>query len=103
MGRKRTVRSQVKIARNAHSLEPLLPADLKGTARVRAFFEVVGEGLARERKLFEGRRMMENEKNRPPPAGGTSATGAPAGLNLRLWTDATHLAEKSLQTRLGNQ
>jgi hypothetical protein len=69
MGRKRTVRSQVKIARNAHSLEPLLPADLKGTARVRAFFEVVGEGLARERKLFEGRRMMENEKNAPlPPA-----------------------------------
>jgi molybdate transport repressor ModE-like protein len=31
-------------------------ADLKGTARVRAFFDVVGEGLARERDLFEGRR-----------------------------------------------
>jgi molybdate transport repressor ModE-like protein len=30
-------------------------ADLKGTARVRAFFDVVGEGLARERGLFEGR------------------------------------------------
>lgn len=30
-------------------------ADLKGTARVRAFFDVVGEGLARERELFEGR------------------------------------------------
>lgn len=30
-------------------------ADLKGTARVRAFFDVVGEGLARERDLFEGR------------------------------------------------
>ena len=29
--------------------------DLKGTARVRAFFDVVGEGLARERDLFEGR------------------------------------------------
>ena len=29
-------------------------ADLKGTARVRAFFEVVGDGLARERALFEG-------------------------------------------------
>ncbi|GHC65064.1 LysR family transcriptional regulator [Limoniibacter endophyticus] len=29
-------------------------ADLKGTARVRAFFDLVGEGLARERKLFEG-------------------------------------------------
>lgn len=31
-------------------------ADLKATARVRAFFEVVGEGLARERDLFEGAR-----------------------------------------------
>lgn len=30
-------------------------SDLKGTARVRAFFDVVGEGLARERDLFEGR------------------------------------------------
>ena len=30
-------------------------ADLKRTARVRAFFEQVGEGLARERDLFEGR------------------------------------------------
>jgi len=31
-------------------------ADLKATARVRAFFDLVGEGLARERDLFEGRR-----------------------------------------------
>ena len=30
-------------------------ADLKGTARVRAFFDVVGERLALERDLFEGR------------------------------------------------
>lgn len=30
-------------------------ADLKGTARVRAFFDLVGEGLARERGLFDGR------------------------------------------------
>ena len=29
--------------------------DLKGTARVRAFFDVVGEGLSRERPVFEGR------------------------------------------------
>ena len=29
-------------------------ADLKATARVRAFFEAVGEGLARECDLFEG-------------------------------------------------
>jgi DNA-binding transcriptional LysR family regulator len=31
-------------------------ADLKRTARVRAFFDVVGEGLARERELFDGRQ-----------------------------------------------
>lgn len=30
-------------------------ADLKGTARIRAFFDLVGDGLARERDLFEGR------------------------------------------------
>jgi DNA-binding transcriptional LysR family regulator len=29
--------------------------DLKGTARVRAFFDIVGEGLARERRVFAGR------------------------------------------------
>jgi DNA-binding transcriptional LysR family regulator len=29
-------------------------ADLKNTARVRAFFDLVGDGLARERRLFEG-------------------------------------------------
>jgi hypothetical protein len=34
-------------------------ADLKATARVRAFFERVGEGLARERDLFEGARGVE--------------------------------------------
>jgi len=31
--------------------------DLKTTARVRAFFEQVGEGLARERDLFEGAQV----------------------------------------------
>lgn len=30
-------------------------ADLKKTARVRAFFDLVGEGLAREHELFDGR------------------------------------------------
>lgn len=30
-------------------------ADLKATARVRAFFDVVGDGLARERGVFEGK------------------------------------------------
>ncbi|MBE1205408.1 LysR family transcriptional regulator [Aminobacter carboxidus] len=33
-------------------------SDLKGTARVRAFFDVVGEGLVRERGLFEGGRSL---------------------------------------------
>ena len=32
--------------------------DLKGTARVRAFFEIVGEGLARERGAFAGAARM---------------------------------------------
>lgn len=32
-------------------------ADLKRTARVRAFFDVVGDGLAAERALFEGRSL----------------------------------------------
>jgi len=31
--------------------------DLKQTARVRAFFDLVGEALIRERDLFEGRRL----------------------------------------------
>ena len=33
-------------------------ADLKSTARVRAFFDLVGNGLVKERKLFEGRRRQ---------------------------------------------
>src|SRR5690606_35429874 len=37
-------------------------ADLKGTARVRAFFDLVGEGLAREQALFEGRRAIAATK-----------------------------------------
>lgn len=39
-------------------------ADLKGTARVRAFFDLVGEGLAREQALFEGRRAIAATKRR---------------------------------------
>ena len=33
-------------------------ADLKGTARVRAFFDIVGEGLAREHAVFEGKASI---------------------------------------------
>ena len=41
-------------------------ADLKGTARVRAFFDVVGEGLVRQRDLFEGRtKLIATPKHRP--------------------------------------
>lgn len=36
-------------------------ADLKGTARVRAFFDVVGDGLARQRELFEGGSVWEDQ------------------------------------------
>jgi hypothetical protein len=44
------------VAELAGELWIVTHADLKGTARVRAFFDLVGEGLARERDLFEGRR-----------------------------------------------
>jgi DNA-binding transcriptional LysR family regulator len=44
-------------------------AALKGTARVRAFFEIVGEGLARERALFEGRSASEDMPRRRQRAG----------------------------------
>ncbi|GLS20047.1 LysR family transcriptional regulator [Labrys miyagiensis] len=35
-------------------------ADLKGTGRVRAFFDLVGNGLAGERDLFEGRARPQD-------------------------------------------
>ncbi|SAK86217.1 LysR family transcriptional regulator [Caballeronia pedi] len=37
-------------------------ADLRKTARVRAFFDVVGEGLARQRELFEGKRGISRKR-----------------------------------------
>jgi DNA-binding transcriptional LysR family regulator len=37
-------------------------ADLKGTARVRAFFDIVGEGLTHERGVFEGKPNRGNEE-----------------------------------------
>jgi DNA-binding transcriptional LysR family regulator len=39
-------------------------ADLKATARVRAFFDIVGEGLARERAAFEGKSLKPEVRNR---------------------------------------
>jgi len=36
-------------------------ADLKNTARVRAFFDVVGGRLAKQRDLFEGLCLVKNE------------------------------------------
>jgi len=38
-------------------------ADLRKTARVRAFFDVVGEGLAQQRDLFEGKRRSARKGN----------------------------------------
>jgi DNA-binding transcriptional LysR family regulator len=35
-------------------------ADLKRTARVRAFFDIVGEGLARDHSLFDGQRRSRS-------------------------------------------
>ena len=46
-------------------------ADLKLTARIRAFFDVVGEGLARQRDLFAGNGAHMPE----PPAGMPVASG----------------------------
>jgi hypothetical protein len=40
-------------------------ADLKATARVRAFFELVGEGSIHERDPFEGKRR---QAGRPLPS-----------------------------------
>jgi DNA-binding transcriptional LysR family regulator len=40
-------------------------ADLKDTARVRAFFDIVGEGLTRERGVFEGRPARGAKRKRP--------------------------------------
>jgi DNA-binding transcriptional LysR family regulator len=37
-------------------------ADLKGTARVRAFFDLVGDGLAQQRDLFEGKHSSCSTK-----------------------------------------
>jgi DNA-binding transcriptional LysR family regulator len=37
-------------------------ADLKATARVRAFFDIVGEGLAREREVFSGAQPVQPRK-----------------------------------------
>ncbi|WP_086998984.1 LysR family transcriptional regulator [Rhizobium sullae] len=43
------------IAELAGELWIVTHTDLKGTARVRAFFDIVGEGLIRERAVFEGK------------------------------------------------
>ena len=44
-------------------------ADLKGTARVRAFFDLVGNGLAAERDLFEGRAQPRDRLPGAPVQG----------------------------------
>jgi DNA-binding transcriptional LysR family regulator len=46
------------VAELAGELWMVTHADLKGTARVRAFLDFVGERLAGERDLFEGRRLV---------------------------------------------
>jgi DNA-binding transcriptional LysR family regulator len=47
------------VAELAAELWIVTHADLKATARVRAFFDIVGEGLARERDAFAGAAPME--------------------------------------------
>lgn len=41
-------------------------ADLKETARVRAFFDLIGDSLTRERDLFEGRGAPGARAEKPP-------------------------------------
>jgi DNA-binding transcriptional LysR family regulator len=48
-------------------------ADLRRTARVRAFFDVVGESLARERERFAGRRTAAMSACGDPAASGAAA------------------------------
>jgi DNA-binding transcriptional LysR family regulator len=44
-------------------------ADLKRTARVRAFFDIVGEALAREQSRFDGRdQLRDTAKSEPEKA-----------------------------------
>lgn len=43
-------------------------ADLKGTARIRAFFELVGEGLTRERGTFDGSDCFAVDASRGSPS-----------------------------------
>jgi DNA-binding transcriptional LysR family regulator len=50
------------IAEVAGELWIVTHADLKATARVRAFFDTVGEALARERDLFEGARVTDRNR-----------------------------------------
>jgi DNA-binding transcriptional LysR family regulator len=51
----------------ARELWIITHADLRRTARVRAFFDIVGEGLAAERALFEGRAGQRGSKGKRPP------------------------------------
>jgi DNA-binding transcriptional LysR family regulator len=50
-------------------------ADLKNTGRVRAFFDLIGERLARQRDLFEGRRPASQRGSSARSRKGRSAKG----------------------------
>lgn len=53
-------------------------ADLRRTARVRAFFDIVGQGLARRQALFAGRvAKPARARDRPRPARGRKASPRP--------------------------
>lgn len=64
------------IAELSRELWIVTHVDLRHTARVQAFFEVVGEGLAAERALFEGR-------HRGPPLRVETRENIDRGLNNR--------------------
>lgn len=56
---------QMPVAELAGELWIVTHADLKATARVRAFFDLVGDALAQERELFEGRKPINSGSETP--------------------------------------
>lgn len=56
------------VAELAAELWIVTHADLKATARVRAFFDIVGEGLAGERDVFSGKLGREAHRSTDRPA-----------------------------------
>jgi len=70
------------IAELARELWIVTHTDLKRTARVRAFFDLVGDGLAAEQALFAGRKPKERQPDARPRKD-FSAPRAARGSSIR--------------------